>query len=135
MERYALDHFLSALIGRNILFIGSEQLDRQYYSEHYPVIPFVAYDAVYFASVIRYNQLQLSKAFYIAYVGYEFMLILQTYAIVLKDDLDYWCTQSFDYVGALWPDGYELFVNLGRFEGEYGNKVRVFVGNDGLSLR
>lgn len=135
IERYALDHSLSAVSGRKILFIGSENLDRKYYSEHYPAIPFVAYDAVYFASVVGYNQLLLSKAFYNAYAAYEFMLILQTDAIVLKDDLDYWCAQPFDYVGAPWPDGYELFVNLGRFEGEYGNKVKVFVGNGGLSLR
>jgi hypothetical protein len=135
LERYALDHSLSVMIGRKILFIGSENLGRQYYSEHYPTIPFVAYDAVYFASVVGYNQLLLSKAFYNAYAAYEFMLILQTDAIVLKDDLDFWCAQPFDYVGAPWPDGYELFVNLGQFEGEYGNKVKVFVGNGGLSLR
>lgn len=135
LERYSLDLSLSVLTGRDIMFIGSEQLDRRYYLEHYPAIPFVAYDAVYFASIAGYNRLLLNPAFYRQYHAYEFMLILQTDAFILKDELDFWCTQPFDYVGAPWPDGFELFVNAGQFEGAYGKKVKVFVGNGGLSLR
>lgn len=135
LESYSLDRSLSVLSGREILFIGSEKLDRQYYSEHYPTIPFAAYDVLYFASVIGYNQLLLSPEFYSGYTAYEFILILQTDAVILKDELDFWCTQPFDYIGAPWPDGYELFVNAGKFEGEYGKRVKVYVGNGGLSLR
>lgn len=135
LERYSLDQSLSVLSGREVLFIGSEKLDRKYYYEYYPAIPFVAYDAVYFASIAGYNQLLLNSEFYNSYTAYEFILILQTDAIILKDELDFWCAQPFDYVGAPWPDGYELFVNAGKFEGEYGKRVKVFVGNGGLSLR
>lgn len=135
LERYSLDRSLSVLGGRDVLFIGSETLDRKYYSEHYPAIPFVAYDALYFSSIVGYNQLLLSQAFYSSYSAYEFMLILQTDAFMLKDELDFWRAQPFDYVGAPWPDGYELFVNAGRFEGAFGKNVKVFVGNGGFSLR
>jgi hypothetical protein len=73
--------------------------------------------------------------FYERFSNYKFILILQTDAIILRDELDFWCAQPFDYVGAPWPDGYEIFVNLGLFEGEYGKRVKVEVGNGGLSLR
>ncbi len=52
-----------------------------------------------------------------------------------RDELAMWCVQPFDYVGAPWPDGLELFVNLGTFQGDKGRRVRATVGNGGLSLR
>ena len=134
-EHFALVYSLSTLTGRDILFIGSENLDRSYYLEHFSSIPFVPYQDFYFSSIAGYNLLLLNKAFYSSYLGYDFVLILQTDAIILKDDLDFWCAQPFDYVGAPWPDGYEIFVNAGKFQGDYGKKVKVYVGNGGLSLR
>lgn len=135
LEHYSLTHSLNAIMGRDIFFIGPEGLDLVNYSQRYDAVPFLAFDAPYFQSVEGYNRLLLSSAFYERFNDYEFVLILQTDAIILRDELDYWCAQPFDYVGAPWPDGYELFVNLGLFEGDYGKRVKVFVGNGGLSLR
>lgn len=135
LERYSLDYSLSILTGRDIRFIGPKNLDNGYYAEHYSAIPFQSFEAPSFASIPEYNRLLLNKVFYDHYLAYEFILILQTDAIILRDDLDFWCGQPFDYVGAPWPDGYELFVNAGLFEGDYGKSVKVGVGNGGLSLR
>ena len=135
LERYSLDHSLAALRGRQVIFIGPKGLNRQFYSEHYGDIPFRAFAAPGFESVQEYNRMLLSPAFYERFLGYKFVLILQTDAIILRDDLDFWCAQPFDYVGAPWPDGYELFMNAGLFEGHYGRRVKVGVGNGGLSLR
>lgn len=135
LEMYSLNYSLDALKGRTVIFIGPKNLDRSYYLEHYSAIPFEAFDAPCFESVEEYNRLLLSPSFYERYSDYEFILILQTDAIILRDELDYWCAQPFDYIGAPWPEGYELFVNLGLFEGQYGKHVKVAVGNGGLSLR
>ena len=137
LEHYSLSTSIAALPGRTIAFIGPEGLDLAFYREHYPQIPFTPFAQDYFASIPGYNRLLLSPAFYQRYLdlGHEFMLILQTDAVVLRDELDHWCAQPFDYVGAPWPDGVELFVNLGRFEGDRGRRVRAMVGNGGLSLR
>lgn len=135
LEQYSLSHSLSALAGREIFFMGPEGLDRQYYSEHFGAIPYLAFDPACFSSIPAYNRLLVSKAFYVRFADYDFILVLQTDAIILRDQLDYWCSQPFDYVGAPWPDGHELFVNAGRFEGDNGKRVRVTVGNGGLSLR
>lgn len=135
LERYSLDYSLAQLHGREVVFIGPESLDRRYYAEHYASIPYIAFSDASFSSIQGYNRLLLSTAFYERFASHEFMLILQTDAILLRDDLDHWCAQPFDYVGAPWPDAYQLFVNLGLFEGDNGNLVRTHVGNGGLSLR
>lgn len=135
-EKYSLDHSLSAMLpAREVFFIGPETLDRRYYIDHYPSISFIVFKADFFESIAGYNRLLLGAPFYERFIDYEFMLVLQTDAIILRDELDFWCEQPFDYVGAPWPDGYELFVNAGRFEGNNGKKVKVQVGNGGLSLR
>lgn len=135
LEMYSLDRSLLSLGGRKVFFIGPNGLNRKMYSERYAGTGFIGFDDDYFSSIPGYNRLLLKAEFYQRFSEYEFMLILQTDAIVLRDELDYWCSQPFDYIGAPWPDGYELFVNLGLFEGAYGKRVKVQVGNGGLSLR
>jgi hypothetical protein len=134
-EQYSVDHSLNALRNREVFFICPEGLDISYYIERYPNYHCRSYAPHYFESIIGYNHLLLSEFFYSDYLDYEFMLILQTDAIVLHDKLAMWCTQPFDYIGAPWPNGLELFVNLGTFQGENGRRVRATVGNGGLSLR
>lgn len=135
VEAYSLDVSLKALAGRAVRFIGPEGLPPDFYEQRYPGVPFVGFEASYFASIPGYNRLLLAEHFYQRFESFAFMLILQTDAVVLRDELGLWCALPFDYVGAPWPDGNELFVNLGRFEGAYGKRMRVHVGNGGLSLR
>ncbi len=134
-EQYSLDVSIATLAAQRILFIGPQGLDLAWYMARYPGVGFVPFDPVHFQSIPGYNRLLLSAAFYQRFAEHEHMLILQTDAIVLRDELAWWCAQAFDYVGAPWPDGVELFVNLGRFEGDRGRRVRAMVGNGGLSLR
>lgn len=135
LEQFSLSYSLKRLTGRTIFFIASSEIDRKYYTQHYPSVPFITFEHRYFASIQGYNQLLLSAAFYDYFINYEFLLILQTDAIVLNDELSFWTAKPYDYVGAPWPDGYELFVNIGKFQGDYGKNVKVYVGNGGLSLR
>lgn len=135
LEQYSLDKSFSVLKDREVFFIGPQGLDLGYYKERYPAVPFLAYEPSFFGSIPGYNRLLMSTAFYKQFSDYEFMLILQTDALLLRDELDYWCSQPFDYVGAPWPNGYELFVNAGRYEGAFGKRIKTFVGNGGLSLR
>lgn len=134
-EQYSVDHSMNSLCNQKVLFIGPQGLDISYYSKRYPNAHFKNYSPHYFESILGYNHLLLSQSFYTEFLDYEFMLVLQTDAIVLRDELDWWCAQPFDYVGAPWPDGLELFVNLGKFEGNKGRRVRATVGNGGFSLR
>lgn len=134
-EQFSIDHSLAVLKGRDVRFIAPEKLDDRYYRERYAGVPIERFASPCFESIPEYSRMLLSVDFYSRYSDFEFMLILQTDAIVLSDGLDHWCAQPFDYVGAPWPNTYELSVQTGRFEGGFSKLVRAHVGNGGFSLR
>ena len=43
---------------------------------------------------------------YERYAAYEFMFTYELDAFVFKDELEKWCEQGWDYIGAPWFDGY-----------------------------
>jgi Protein of unknown function (DUF5672) len=135
LEQRSLDHSLAWLEGREVCFIGPDHLDARYYAERYPGVPLIRFADPYFASIKGYNLLMLSPDFYQRFADHTFMLVLQTDAVLLRDELDFWAGQPYDYVGAPWPDGVEVLVQVDRFGGEHAKKVRAHVGNGGLSLR
>lgn len=135
LEAFSLDMSMATLRHRDVVFVGPQGLDLSYYRTRYGDIHYRAYPPVCFASIPGYNRLLLSRQFYEDCAPYEFSLICQTDAIALRDELDHWCAQPYDYVGAPWPDGYDLLVNAGRFEGRNGKRVHATVGNGGFSLR
>jgi hypothetical protein len=135
LEEFSLNYSVERLIGRDLFFAAPDGLDLSYYLQRYPGIAVVRFDDEYFTSIKGYNRLLLNPAFYERFSSHEFMLILQTDAILLRDELDEWCALPYDYVGAPWPDGLEIFLNLDVFAGNLGKKVKTHVGNGGLSLR
>lgn len=76
----------------------------------------------YFCNIAGYNRLLKSKQFYMSFDSYQYILIYQLDAFVFKDELEYWCSQGYDYIGA------PLFIN-------HQNISMAIVGNGGLSLR
>jgi hypothetical protein len=96
----------------------------------------------HFASVAAYSRLLLSAFFYERFSAFEYMLILQPDALVFRDELEYWCAQDFDYIGAPWPDG--QVTRPCSFRGDHrlaellpwlNKPIALHVGNGGLSLR
>ena len=70
----------------------------------------------------------------------SYILIYQLDAFVFKNDLQYWCNQEYDYIGAPWiSTPSTLWTNFLRFFDSKKKKERaqIFykVGNGGLSLR
>lgn len=135
LEQYSLETSLAALPGRAALFVAPQGLDLGYYTERYPNVSVERFDAAYFANIPGYNRLLLDPAFYQRFADHSHLLILQTDAVVLRDELDLWCASPYDYLGSPWPDGNELHVNLDQFQGSFGKRVKTHVGNGGLSLR
>lgn len=135
LESYSLDRSLAVLKDRDIYAVGPEGLDISTLLIPYPRVRWKAFAPFYFESIQNYNRLLLSTSFYEAFGDYSHILILQTDALILRDDLDAWCARPFDYIGAPWPEGWEGCVKLGKFGGELAKTLRVYVGNGGLSLR
>ena len=136
LESLALEYSLARLRpDREICFIGPEHLDAEAYRARWPQIPLLRFADDCFASIQGYNRLLLGTDFYTRFLRHEFTLVLQTDALLLRDDLDSWMARPYDYVGAPWPEGVEILVNLDRFGGEHGQVVKARVGNGGFSLR
>jgi len=135
LELFSLQHSLNVLNqGREVYLICPQSLDHSFYSTIFPGVKFAIFDDYYFLSISAYSKLLMSKSFYEKFQKYEFVLISQTDAILLRDELDYWCERGFDYVGAPWPEALSVHVNTDRYKGK-DTRVLCPVGNGGLSLR
>jgi hypothetical protein len=142
IEAWTLAHSLAQLAAdRRVVFTGPEGLDLGWYQELAASTgrqaAWLPFGRESFASIPGYSRLLTSVPFYRALqgAGFSHTLILQTDALLLVDALDRWCTRPFDYVGAPWPEGVEILVNLDRHAGAGGVRIKSFVGNGGLSLR
>lgn len=112
----------------------------------------ISFNNNYFKSISGYNNLMLSADFYNAFLDYEYILIYQMDCFVFSDQLDFWCNQNWDYIGAPWikktyhKNPVELyFLNIkqnisSRFNRSKNNEPNQYqlnnqVGNGGFSLR
>jgi hypothetical protein len=76
------------------------------------------------SSRMYYNKLKLSNFFYEFFDGYKYLLTYELDAFIFKDDLDYWCSKGYDYIGAPW------------FEDNDPKAAKLYgPGNSGFSLR
>jgi hypothetical protein len=135
LERLSLTYSLSKLSSRQVEFFGPAGLPMGYYTRHFPQVGFRAFDEGFFKSIKTYSQLLLRADFYQNYQPFDFILLLQPDALVLRDDVSYWTSQPFDYLGAPWLTPWKLRVNVARFAGANERHIEVQVGNGGLSLR
>lgn len=147
-EKKSFEQCLKVLVNYPISIICPENFDISFYesqaSKLRKQIIIERFSEKYFLSLKDYNHLMLSKQFYERFKNFKFILIYQLDAWVFRDELEFWCCQEFDVIGAPWinsnlfdwikDDMYpkKLFY-FHRFfgRGEYLCKV----GNGGLSLR
>lgn len=128
-EEFSLRHTLDVLGRHDIYVIGPENLRE--FLERYKArtgsnFKLALYQDKFFDSINGYNALMMSKHFYEAFDDYEYMLIAQTDALVISDQLDAWCDRGYSYVGAPWLAGEYQPERPLAFQG---------VGNGGFSLR
>lgn len=128
-----------------ITLIKPESLDVTSLLQNFEFVSVISFPDYCFENVLSYNELMLSDFFYQKFLDYEFILIHQLDAYVFKNELEYWCSKRYDYIGAPWLGsdngnilvyGLNLFVRL--FESRVKRQRRkIFfkVGNGGFSLR
>jgi hypothetical protein len=120
----------------------------EYLKNEYPAITTLALPDENFRSVESYNSMMLSSWFYSLFSDYEYMLIYQLDAYVFSDQLDYWTTTDFDYIGAPWMPNDNIYERLiGQrvlqllqkipIRNNHVHSAHLFhkVGNGGFSLR
>lgn len=144
-EQVSINRCIRVLGRYKVCFVSPDSMQRV---EMFADVPVERFSDGYFASIQDYNRLMMSEELYERFEQYEYMLVYQPDAFVFVDNLDYWCSKGYDYVGAPWviKPKYRtwwgrLFLRLKglqyRFRGKpfrpllMGDKV----GNGGFSLR
>lgn len=148
-ERLSVDLIKEKLSCYDIYFIAYKELDMAGYRQD-KEIKVMYFPKHFFKGGIAYSRLLLNKDFYKRFLDYEYMLIVQTDALVLGDakQLDLFIQQGYDYWGARWKKPVEIHSvevkkdlpvrsALPDFLWKYILKhpQYCFVGNGGLSLR
>jgi hypothetical protein len=101
------------------------------------------FDKKYFDGFEGYNRLLLSPFFYEYFLNFKYVLIHQLDVFIFKDELNYWCNQNYDYIGAPWfKDSYKIFIKIVRRLSLSSalkllplKSINFRAGNGGLSLR
>lgn len=149
-ETIALERCKKILQHYPIVFVAPEGLQAIYMEG----LEIQRFDAHYFTGIAGYNELLMSEKFYNRFAEYEFMLVCQLDALVLKDELAYWCEKGYDYIGATWLDkdrnifrrvsrNIRTWLYLNTLRGKQnadadmkmGYATHNQVGNGGFSLR
>jgi hypothetical protein len=94
------------------------------------------FEDFYFEGIKGYNQLPLSKKFYERFSAFDYILIHQLDAFLFKEQLEFWCDQNYDYIGAPWLRDDRFLAKLFRSKKIRSRNI-IFnnVRNRGLSLR
>jgi hypothetical protein len=128
-EAYSLRTTVQTLANYDIYLVGPEKLTESFaklVQQFNGKLRFKTFNNQYFASIDGYNRLMLSTRFYAAFSSYHYMLLVQTDALVFKDELELWADKGYSYIGAPWFEGFtqpSLPLKL------------TTVGNGGYSLR
>lgn len=140
-ECLSLNQCLRVLCNHPITLAAPQSLDTKKYLELSPHITVKRFADFYFNNIEGYNKLMLSKKFYKHFTDYKYILIYQLDAWIFKDELEYWCSKDYDYIGAPWLDhwwasfaaGHITFIRT--FFHKLGYRKFNLVGNGGFSLR
>lgn len=128
-EEFSFKRTLEILADHDIYVVGPRRLS-EYFSDLQLAntlrLKVKVFEDTYFSSIAGYNRLLKSRGFYQAFEDYEYVLIAQTDALIIRDRLNEWCERGFSYVGAPWFRGGDVPSQPLSFLG---------VGNGGLSLR
>ncbi len=128
-EELALKRVREVLGRHPVFFIMPEGADFSYLPAESWRFRRIFLPTQFFDSIDSYNSLMLCAEFYQLFQQYEYILIYQLDAFVFSDQLDYFCSLGYDYIGAPWtfPNGY--------IPNTCGKGAFLYVGNGGFSLR
>ncbi len=126
LEVISLSQCAQVLSSHDIVILAPKELDLGAYRERLKLIGELRVRAEWMASRAAYNRLMIAPWIYRELSSsYSHMLIHEPDAIVLRDELQYWCSQPLDYIGAPWFEG---------FDAPPAGAALLGVGNFGFSL-
>jgi len=147
-ELLSLKRSLRILKRHPFTIVCPEDLDLTNIKKYFENVGYqiIRFSPIFFKNIDGYNRLMLSEIFYNAFSEVDYILICQTDVLVIRDELNFWCSTNFDYIGAPWIGSPRNFWNIylteitnflkrivGKKEKRYNHLFKV--GNGGFSLR
>ena len=111
-ERYFFEQSVRMLGKHAFCVVHPKSYSVDDLKQEFPEISSLALDDSHFQSVWTYNSMMLSPWFYELFADFEYMLICQIDAYVFSDQLDYWTSLEYDYIGAPWMLNDKLYERL-----------------------
>lgn len=128
-EGISLKQCFNILSSHKIILVLPENLDCTVYEQlalDNNITLYKEYFATkFFKDIAGYNKLMLSLDFYERFITYKYILIYQLDSFVFFDQLDYWCSLNYDFIGAPLIGDHKNYVFDNNF----------IAGNGGFSLR
>lgn len=122
-------------------FIAPNHLNCEFYKKHFPEYRIFRIPDKNLDSIDNYNRYLLTPDLYKKFAAYEFLIICQTDAVLIKN-IGNLQIDEYEYIGAPWIEpkkvnifgllNYRYFKELFKYMGLYYN---LYVGNGGLSIR
>lgn len=123
-EKKLISQIKNVFINREIFIISPESLENDWkINSEFKIISF---NDSYFEDKFSYSKLLCRKSFYESFSDYDYIQVIQTDCWVFVDELDFFSSLNFDYIGAPWM--------VGGFDGRPEKKLWK-TGNGGFSLR
>jgi len=108
--------------GIPLYFLLPRTISKSYFEKEFPNWNIISIDDIYFSTHRWYNKLLLSNYFYDLFKDFEFLILCQTDAIIIKDIS--LIPKEYDCIGAPWEQGVRF-----KF------LPTLWVGNGGLTFR
>lgn len=124
-EEFSLLRCGKVLGSHPIRLVHPNGLNIQAYRDILPMSKPIPVPAFWMENIHAYNQMLINPSFYQKIASYSHVLIHEPDAIVISDQLLYWCKSPFHYIGAPWFDGFDNATQESTITG---------VGNSGFSL-
>jgi len=135
-----------------IYLILPEGINPKRFLEIAPKVKVIFFESHFFNTYHGSNIFWLKPDIYYSFRSFKFLLKCELDVFIFKDDIDYWCNQHYDYIGAPWLDpevsnfmrgqfskiNHSKFLLLSWIKNKLSQKnlcKDFFVGNGGLSLR
>lgn len=125
-EKASLAQCYKILGKHRIVLICPRGLDVSEYKRIYPDAEVDFVNSRWHSSYRMFNRLKIEPFIYKRFQEFRFILFYELDAWVFSDQLDYWCSLEYDFIGAPWFQGLAAATENSAFVG---------VGNGGFSLR
>jgi hypothetical protein len=121
------------------IFVSPKILNIERIQKEFPKSRWIRFPNHHFESINSYSKLLLLSSFYKYFTEYEYIVISQLDAVLIRELTDE-VFKDYDYVGAAWMDelnafsiGNRIFLNNGKYK--FLPNRSFSVGNGGLSIR